>query len=74
MKDEIAHSAFTCAYVACGYLLGNRGDGLLNGIDPAEPARRLCQRLQNESQAERARALARELTDVASALSNSRVW
>lgn len=74
MSNDPARSRFVRAYVACGYLLGNRGEGLLSGVPATEPATRLCQSLQSEAQPERATTLARELTEVASALLQARVW
>lgn len=66
-------AAVARAYVACGYLLGRRGDELVAGLagDPAKVA--LATELSHPNQAERARVLAAALAEVARALHAQRL-
>jgi hypothetical protein len=54
------------AYVACGYLLGRRGDALSAGLVPAAPDLSLVAPLCDVDKQRRAKALAEVLTEVAS--------
>jgi hypothetical protein len=66
-------AAFARAYVALGYLFGVRGVELVRGIAESKAASALMAELDHPDQAERARALARELALVAKAVLRRRL-
>ena len=57
-------AALERAYVACGYLLGRRGEELSAGLVDSSGGATLAGELGHPDQAERARALADALTEV----------
>ncbi len=61
-------SAFQRGFVAAQYLLGQRGDGLTQGLEPKSgAAMATAAALSAAEQSDRARALARELRPLLSA-------
>lgn len=68
MSSSPSHLGLTRAYVACGYLLGRRGDELALGLVPATPDLPLSSRLCDVDKQRRATALAEVLTEVAAAI------
>ncbi len=64
---------FGRAYIACGYLLGIRGEALGAGLPDPGAFQKLYARLSQEDQNARARALAAELTRVGRLLAQKRV-
>ncbi|HEY6727394.1 MAG TPA: hypothetical protein VI197_25340 [Polyangiaceae bacterium] len=61
------------AYVACGYLLGRRGDELLAGLAGATANVPLATALSHPNRTERARVLATALAEVARAVHEQRL-
>lgn len=68
MSRSPSELALARAYVACGYLLGRRGDELCAGLLPAAPELPLVATLCDLDKQRRATALAETLTEVASAV------
>jgi len=66
-------AAVARAYVACGYLLGRRGDELVAGLAGDDIQVPLADELGHPSQATRARALAAALAEVARAVHEQRL-
>jgi hypothetical protein len=71
--SAIPDAAVARAYVACGYLLGRRGDELVAGLAGAPAKVPLAAELGHPSQTERARALATALAEVARAVHEQRL-
>lgn len=73
MSSEAPNRALEQAYVACGYLLGRRGDELMAGLVGASPRVPLATELGHPDQQQRASALAEALTQVVRAIHEQRL-
>lgn len=73
MSSLPADPAVARAYVACGYLLGRRGDELVAGLVGHTTTVPLVVELGHPDQTARARALAAALAEVARALHERRL-
>lgn len=73
MSSVPVELALARAYVACGYLLGRRGDELGAGLVGATVRVPLVVELGHPDQTERARALASALAEVAGAVREQRL-